>query len=87
MNSNCFIHTNSYRHPPGTSLIPFNPSEPADTKELLPDLIPPLVVELPSFLTLAARAASTQTQSLGGLQSCHCCKLYTIQFVSGSGFQ
>ena len=61
INSECFSHTNDYRHATGKSLILFNASQRADSSESIPDSIRPLVVELLSFLTLAARVPNTQS--------------------------
>ena len=51
----------SYSHATASSLIPFNSSPRADSNEVSADPIRPLVVELPAFLTLAARGPPTQT--------------------------
>ena len=56
-----FWSTDSYWHATWTSHILFNSSQRADSSGSIPDSIRPLVVELSSFLTLAARAAPTQT--------------------------
>ena len=73
-------------HDTGKSLTLFNTSQRADSSESIPNSIRPLVVELLSFLILAARAPNTQS-SYRGQQTWHHLKPYTNQLVSVSGFQ
>ena len=54
-----FQSTDSYRHATATSHIPFNSSRQADSNELSPDLIRPLILELTFFLTLATLGPPT----------------------------